>query len=323
MIVSVASNDPSTAGYAQARTSEAVAIAALARQSGAGRIIAFENGGVSAINDRILTISGTGLASARYGASLLQAAAGALEAIVELLDRMKELAETISPATAPTSDAGGATSTIDRAILDAEFAALRSEADRLAQAAEFDGTKILLGDGAGNALQLTFRVGSGTAAADGLSVAIGPARVADLSAGLATGNLASAAAAAAAVSDVKAAIGALDAIRGAVRGAGQRISAAVGNALGMTAALDETRARRGAVDVAVDTARVLGEKIIDQGDLALSDVSLQLFRHMLSSGGNDAGRPDDGTPRSTSDGTGTTGATAGTRVPAGEPEPTK
>ncbi len=85
MVQSVASNDVSASGHAQARTSEAESIAALAGQSGAGRIVAFEDGGVSALNDRILTISGTGLASeagalasalsnARYGSSLLQAA---------------------------------------------------------------------------------------------------------------------------------------------------------------------------------------------------------------------------------------------------------
>ena len=57
--------------------------------------------------------------------------------------------------------------------------------------------------------------------------------------------------------NVKAAIGQLDAIRGAVRGAGERISAAVDNVHGIRAALDATRELRGHVDVTVETVRVL------------------------------------------------------------------
>ena len=67
MVQSVASNDLSVSAYAQARTSAAETIAALARQSGAGRIVVFENGGVSAVNDRILAVSGTRLASEAGG----------------------------------------------------------------------------------------------------------------------------------------------------------------------------------------------------------------------------------------------------------------
>ena len=274
--------------YTQARASEAEAIATLARQSGAGRIVEFESGGVSAVNDRILAVTGTGLASeasaltsalsnARYGASFLQVASTALGSIADKLDRMKELAETISSAAAPTSADGGATSYHDRAVLDAEFATLRSEVDLIGQSTKFDGAQILVGDGAGNPLQLTFRVGSGTSSDDGITVSIGPSGAADLSAGLATDNLASVAAAATAVTNVNAAIGQLDTIRGAVRRAGERISAAIDNANGIRAALDATRELRGRVDVTVDTVRVLGEKIIDQGGVAVSDISLQLL----------------------------------------------
>ena len=334
MVQSVASNDPSVSDYAQARTAEAETIAALARQSGAGRIVVFENGGVSAVNDRILAISSTQLATeagalasalsnARYGASFLQAASSALGSIADKLDRMKELAETISPAKAPTSADGGATSYHDRAVLNAEFAALRSEIDQIAQSAEFDGAKILLGDGAGKPLQLTFRVGSGTSSGDGITVAIGPSQVADLSAGLATDNLHSVAAAASTVTNVKAAIGQLDTIRGAVRGAGERISAAVDNVHGIRAALDATQKLRGHVDVTVETVRVLGEKIVEQGGVAVSDISLQLFRRILLGGGSENNRPDESPVRATADKPvgGATGAAGGGRVQARQSEP--
>jgi flagellin len=315
MVHSVAANELSLPGYAQAPTSVAESIAALARQSGAGRIVMFENGGVSAVNDRILALSGARLAgeagalasatsNARYGASLLQAAQGALGSIADKLDRMKELAETIAPATTPASADGGATSERDRAILGAEFSALRSEIDAIAQSTEFDGAKILLGDGAGNALQLTFRVGAGAASADGITVAIGPATTADLSAGLATDNLASGAAAASAVTNVTAAIGQLDTIQATLRGAQIRISAAVDNARSMQAALDDALGQRGGVDITVETSRIVGEKLIDQGGLALTDASLQLFRRMLLNGANETSRPDEGPAGARSDGAG-------------------
>ncbi len=241
MVQTVATKDTSVSTYTQTRTAEAETIATLVRQSGAGCIVVFENGGVSAVNDRILAVSNSRLASeasalasalsnARYGASLLQTVSTALESIADKLDRMQELAETISPDTAQTSADGGATSSYDRAVLNAAFAVLRSEADLIAQLAEFDGAKILVGDGAGNPLQLTFRVGSGITSDDGISVSIGSSLIADFSAGLATDSLSTAAGSATAVTNVKAAIGQLDAIQGAVRGAGVRISAAVDNA---------------------------------------------------------------------------------------------
>jgi flagellin len=316
--------------YTQARASEAEAIATLARQSGAGRIVEFESGGVSAVNDRILAVTGTGLASeasalsnARYGASFLQVASTALGSIADKLDRMKELAETISPAAAPTSADGGATSYHDRAVLDAEFATLRSEVDLIAQSTKFDGAQILVGDGAGNPLQLTFRVGSGTSSDDGITVSIGPSGAADLSAGLATDNLASVAAAATAVTNVNAAIGQLDTIRGAVRRAGERISAAIDNANGIRAALDATRELRGRVDVTVDTVRVLGEKIIDQGGVAVSDISLQLLRRLLLAGGNHNSATDSGETSATPDrsGDGASDAASGGHGQARQSEP--
>ena len=334
MVQSIASTDPSVSAYTHARTSEAETIATLARQSGAGRIVVFESGGVSAVNDRILAVTGTGLASeadalasalsnARYGASFLQVASQALGSIADKLDRMKELAETISPTTAPASADGGATSYHSRAVLDAEFATLRSEVDRIAQSTEFDGAKILVGDGVGNPLQLTFRVGSGTSSDDGITVSIGPSGVADLSAGLATDNLASVAAAATAVTNVNAAIGQLDTIRGTVRGAGERIAAAVDNAHGIRAALGAARELRGRVDVTVDTAKVLGEKIIDEGGVAVSDISLQLVRRLLTGGGYDDSAPDAGQVSATPDGggDGAAGAGDGGRGQARQSEP--
>ena len=135
--------------------------------------------------------------------------------------------------------------------------------------------------------------------------------------------VAAVAAAASAVTNVKAAIAQLDTIRGTVRGAGVRISTAIDNAHGIQAALDATRELRGSVDVTVETVRVLGEKIIDQGGVAVPDISLQLFRRMLLGGGNEISRPDESPVRTTTGraGDGATGAAGGGRVQARQSEP--
>ena len=303
MVQPIASSDSAVPAFTQVRISSAESIAALAGQSGAGRVVVFASGGVKAVNDAILAVSGAGLAgeasalasalsNARYGASFLQMASAALESIADKLARMKALAETISPTTAPNSADGAATSLYSRAVLDSEFVALRFEIDLIAQSTEFDGAKILEGDGVGNPLELTFRVGSGTSSDDGITVSIGPSGVADLSAGLANDDLTSVAAAATAITNVGAAIGQLDTIRGAVRGASQRISAAAENVNGIRAALDATAASRNRVDVTVNTAQLMGEIIIEDGGVAVPEVSMQLYRRLLLDGGNARSGPD-------------------------------
>jgi flagellin len=313
MVQQIASTEASGSALSQARTSSAASIAALARQSGAGRIVVFESGGVSAANDPILAISGAGLAgearvlaralaNGRYGASLLQAAATALETIADKLARMKALAETISPATASAAADGGATSRLGRAVLHAEFVVLRSEIDIVAQSTQFDGAEILLGDGSGNPLDLTFRVGSGTAEGDGISVSIGPSTVADLSAGLASDHLNTMDAAATAATNVAAAIGQIDTIRSAVRGAGDRIAAASGTVEAIRAALAAAGDLRARVTVSIDTAQLLGERIVDDSGLAVPEVSRHLFRRLLLDAVNEGAATHGGGARTSPEG---------------------
>ena len=102
MVQQIASNGAVNSALTQTRTSSAASIAALARQSGAGRVVVFESGGVTAANDPILAITGAGLAgeasalasalaNGRYGASLLQAASTGLDTIADKLASISKL----------------------------------------------------------------------------------------------------------------------------------------------------------------------------------------------------------------------------------------
>ena len=77
-----------------------------------------------------------GLRNAADGISLLQTAEGAMAVIDEKLTRMKELAE---------QAATGTYTTVQREIINSEYQAMAAEIDRIANATEFNGVKLLDG----------------------------------------------------------------------------------------------------------------------------------------------------------------------------------
>ena len=96
--------------------------------------------------------------NANDGISMLQVAEGAVSEISTILARMKELA---------VQSASGTYSATDRAALDLEFQQLFSEIDRIARNTEWNGMKILDGNGtataAGAAAEtVTLQVGAGS-----------------------------------------------------------------------------------------------------------------------------------------------------------------
>lgn len=78
-----------------------------------------------------------GIRNANDAISMIQVADGALQVIDEKLIRMKELA---------TQAATGTYNSSQRIIIDSEFQAMKSEIDRIANATEFNGIKLLQGD---------------------------------------------------------------------------------------------------------------------------------------------------------------------------------
>jgi flagellin len=96
--------------------------------------------------------------NANDGISMIQTAEGAVGEISNILGRMKELA---------VQSASGTYSSTDRAALDLEFQQLLSEVDRIARNTEWNGMKILDGNGTTTATgavaeTVTLQVGSGS-----------------------------------------------------------------------------------------------------------------------------------------------------------------
>ncbi|TDJ45110.1 MAG: hypothetical protein E2O52_07190 [Gammaproteobacteria bacterium] len=140
------------------------------------------------------------------GASLLQVADTGLDEISDALIRMKALATSASSTTAPLSRG-------DRAIANAEFEALRTEVDRIADRTEFNDIKVLKG------VSLAFKVGSGNASQDSITVTLSAATISGLNTNLASDTIASAAGASQALTNVTSAIDALSTLQSSVDGA--------------------------------------------------------------------------------------------------------
>ena len=111
-----------------------------------------------------------GLRNAADGISMIQTADGALGVIDEKLVRMKELAE---------QAATGTYTTLQREIINSEYQAMANEIDRIANATNFNGIKLLDGSitnqHGGQGLKIHFGVGN-KAAEDYYFVNIGDAR---------------------------------------------------------------------------------------------------------------------------------------------------
>jgi flagellin len=286
MVETSISSNGSLVSRLDSRSASLNSIAALAAAGSGNAAIVAEHDGARAVNDRIFVAAGIGLsgeaaglaassASARQAASMLQVADGGLKDIGDKLAAMKALVETI------TTGANPVTSSFDRAVLDRDFLDLRTTIDGIARATEFNGVKILQGDGAGGSFAVAFKVGTGQAPGDTITIAIGSALVADLSAGLATDSLATTAGAATALTNVTKAIDQLNAVRGAVAGFGEAVFIAAENASDIATGLTDFNRQRIAVDVDLDAARFLGQEIARQGGARLSGTGAELLRGVL------------------------------------------
>jgi flagellin len=205
--------------------------------------------------------------------SLLQSADDALARIRAKLDQLIALAQ--RAASAHLSD-------FERAQLDALFQALKSEIDAIAATTEFSGVPLLQGgEEAGEDLEVSFKVGTGAAEQDEITVSIAPASAADLSAGLADDSLRSEAGAAEAEMDAAEAVEAVDAIRAGIAGDQQRFAAAYRTSRTMEQANESVRQALTSPSVAIDLSRVLAERIAEEGGVALTGRAIDRFRQLL------------------------------------------
>ena len=95
--------------------------------------------------------------------SLLQVADGAYTKIHDIMVRMKDLA---------TQAAGGQIENTNREQLNAEFAQLASELDRISESTKYAGVNLVYSTAKGNAASFTFQIGATNATTDQISVSL-------------------------------------------------------------------------------------------------------------------------------------------------------
>jgi len=214
-----------------------------------------------------------GRSDASAGAAILQVADAAFAESAETLTRLKTLA---------TQASAEDLSSHERAILNTEFEALRSELDTIANAATFNGIALLDGSGGGT-LDLDINVGGGTGAEDTITLSLQSTTVANLATGLSTARLTTAADAAAAATTVQAAIDKVGDARTDVRGLNLRLQAADADA-GSRAAVSQAREdERQATRVTIDFSHLVAEEVRDQAGINPLLHDADLLRDLVAS----------------------------------------
>lgn len=196
-----------------------------------------------------------GMRNTYDGLSLTQTADGGLEQVSENLGRMKELA---------MSAANGTLNEDQRASVQKEFDSLKSEVDRVAGGAEFNGTKLL--DGSGGSVAISLGRGDGESidldlsrAVDSASLGLENTRV-----GGADGENARSA-----FADIDAAMASVSAFRADLGASSNRLVSA-GRELAIT--VENTYASRSRIldaDFAVETSNLASQQILAQSATAM------------------------------------------------------
>jgi len=211
-------------------------------------------------------IASVAIRNANDGISIISITDGAMGEITNIYIRMAELAE---------QSANGVFSTTQRSALQLEFAALGSEAERIAQTTEFNGLNLLVGG-----VQVTFQVGF-----DGLSnsqisyagVAANLAAVGLATTGTtallyslnATTDVAAQVAARSSLDAINLAIGSLSRNRGTLGAAESRLNVTINNLQIARENFQAAESRIRDVDVASEAAELTRLNILQQAAAAV------------------------------------------------------
>ncbi|MCF6239312.1 MAG: flagellin FliC [Candidatus Marinimicrobia bacterium] len=219
-----------------------------------------------AISDRMTSqIRGLNQAArnANDGISLAQTAEGALQETTNILQRMRELA---------VQSANDTNTTEDRASLNAEFAQLISEVDRIAETTSFNG-KVLLDGGFSQASNAAiFQVGAN--AGQTISVEIAAANASVLGGGGASTALngldvTDRANASIAITNIDTAIGQVDTIRGDLGAVQNRFESTIANLSNVSENLSAARSRILDADIAQETSDMTKYNILQQAGVSI------------------------------------------------------
>jgi flagellin len=202
--------------------------------------------------------------------SLVQVGEGALNEVSNMLIRLRELS---------IQSANGSTSASDRDTIQAEFSALVSEIDRIAQSTQFNGVSLL----DGSATVASFQVGINSAAGiDQLQISLLPALATTLN--LATLDVGSTGDFSLAIAQLDAAVNTVSGLRGRFGALQNRLNSTIANISIAREQLTAAESRIRDVDVAFETAQLTRNTIMQQAAvsiLAQANQQPQVALHLL------------------------------------------
>jgi flagellin len=214
--------------------------------------------------------------------SMVNTAEGALDEITAMLQRMRELA---------VQAGTGTTDSADRTYLNQEFAALRTEIDRIADNTKWNGRNILDGSAGGSAGASTvaFQIGQDGTAAQTFSTSFGnfnntTGKLSGLaSKTIAGGTVASAiTAAAAAIAEVDVVIADVSTQRATFGAVSNRLTHTVDNLTNVKTNSEASRSRILDTDYAAATSELARTQIIQQAGTAMLAQANQLPQTVLA-----------------------------------------
>jgi len=222
-----------------------------------------------------MTAQITGLNSAirnaNDGISLLQTADGALSETSSLLQRMRELA---------VLAVNDTYSSAQKTAMSTEYVALSSQIDQIAANTQFNGMKVINGDGGGATATsvFTFQVGANNSQTMTVSIA-----QQSLSTYVLSGTtIATAATAAAQITLIDTAIGTLNTQRSSIGAAVNRLSHALDNLTNVAANATDSRSKIEDTDYAQATSDLARQQIIQQAATAILAQANQQPQYVLS-----------------------------------------
>ncbi len=193
--------------------------------------------------------------NANDGISLVQTTEGALNESSSILIRMRELAIQAN---------NGSVSDSDASTLNEEFQALINEINRIAKSTEFNGINLL--DGSASTLQ--FQVGFGTTSGvDTIQISLSPALATTL--GINSLDISSAGNPSLAIATIDSAINKISSLRGSLGAAQNRLISTISNLGVAIENLSSAESRIRDVDVAVETASLTRNSILQQAAIAI------------------------------------------------------
>jgi flagellin len=193
--------------------------------------------------------------NAQDGISLTQTGEGALNEVSSILIRMRELA---------IQSSNGTVSGADRTTLNEEFGDLIEEIDRIAKSTTFNGVSLL--DGTGSTI--TFQVGVGTTAGvDTIQLSTSDTLASTL--GLSSLDIGSTGLPTVAISTLDVAINSVSRVRGELGAAQNRLTTTIANLQIQSENLSAAESRIRDVDVAVETAALTRNSILQQAAISI------------------------------------------------------